>query len=106
MNNMKKMSKTELLRYIAETVLTYEKLEVTRNIIWDYMSNSSKLISWMCSFREREPIIIAIRMLGVEIGDKESGSDRLRTLGPAIHTIEVSKIDGILLYEEFNVKEY
>ena len=103
---MKKMSRTELIRYIAETVLAYDKLEVTKNIIWDYMSNSSKLISWMCSFREREPIIIAIRKLGVEIGDKEYVSDRLRTLGPAIHTIEVSKIDGILLYEEFNVKEY
>lgn len=30
---MKKMSKNELIRYIAETVLTYEKLEVTAHII-------------------------------------------------------------------------
>lgn len=102
---MKKMSKTELLRYIAETVLTYEKLEVTRNIIWDYMSNSSKLISWMCSFREREPIIIAIRKLGVEIGDKEYVSDRLRTLGPAIHIIEMHKLEGYIPNKDFEIKE-
>ena len=106
MNDMKKMSKTELIRYIAETVLAYDKLEVTRNIIWDYMSNSSKLISWMCSFREREPIIIAIRKLGVEIGDKEYVSDRLRTLGPAIHTIEIYKLEEYIPNKDFEVKEY
>lgn len=103
---MKKMSKTELLRYIAETVLTYEKLEVTRGIIWDYMSNSSKLINWMCSFREREPIIIAIRKLGVEIGDKEYVSDRLKVLGEAIHTIEITKIEEFISDKDFEVKEY
>ena len=103
---MKNMSKTELLRYIAETVLTYEKLEVTRNIIWDYMSNSSKLISWMCSFREREPIIIAIRKLGIEIGDKEYVSDRLKVLGQAIHTIEIHKTEVFISNKDFEVKEY
>ena len=103
---MKKMGRTELLQYIVETILTYDKLEVTRNIIWDYMSNSSKLISWMCSFREREPIIIAIRKLGVEIGDKEYVFDRLRTLGPAIHTIEITKLEESISVKDFEVKEY
>ena len=100
------MGRTELLQYIVETILTYDKLEVTRNIIWDYMSNSSKLISWMCSFREREPIIIAIRKLGVEIGDKEYVSDRLRTLGPAIHTIEIYKLEGYIPNKDFEIKEH
>ena len=99
------MGKTELLQYIVETILTYDKLEVTRNIIWDYMSNSSKLISWMCSFREREPIIIAIRKLGVEIGDKEYVSDRLRTLGPAIHTIEIYKLEEYIPNKDFEIYE-
>lgn len=99
------MGRTELLQYIVETILTYDKLEVTRNIIWDYMSNSSKLISWMCSFREREPIIIAIRKLGVEIGDKEYVSDRLQTLGPAIHTIEIYKLEGYIPNKDFEIKE-
>lgn len=102
---MKKMGRTELLQYIVETILTYDKLEVTRNIIWDYMSNSSKLISWMCSFREREPIIIAIRKLGVEIGDKEYVSDRLRTLGPAIHTIEIYKLEEYIPDKDFEIYE-
>lgn len=102
---MKKMGRTELLQYIVETILTYDKLEVTRNIIWDYMSNSSKLISWMCSFREREPIIIAIRKLGVEIGDKEYVSDRLRTLGPAIHTIEIYKLEEYIPNKDFEIYE-
>ena len=99
------MGKSELLQYIVETILTYDKLEVTRNIIWDYMSNSSKLISWMCSFREREPIIIAIRKLGVEIGDKEYVSDRLRTLGPAIHTIEIYKLEEYIPNKDFEIYE-
>ena len=99
------MGRTELLQYIVETILTYDKLEVTRNIIWDYMSNSSKLISWMCSFREREPIIIAIRKLGVEIGDKEYVSDRLRTLGPAIHTIEIYKLEEYIPDKDFEIYE-
>ena len=102
---MKKMGRTELLQYIVETILTHDKLEVTRNIIWDYMSNSSKLISWMCSFREREPIIIAIRKLGVEIGDKEYVYDRLRTLGQAIHTIEIHKTEVFSSNKDFEVKE-
>ena len=102
---MKKIDRSELLQYIVETILTYDKLEVTRNIIWDYMSNSSKLISWMCSFREREPIIIAIRKLGVEIGDKEYVSDRLRTLGPAIHTIEIYKLEEYIPNKDFEIYE-
>ena len=105
MNDMKKTGRTELLQYIVETILTYDKLEVTRNIIWDYMSNSSKLISWMCSFREREPIIIAIRKLGVEIGDKEYVSDRLRTLGQAIHTIEIYKLEEYIPNKDFEIYE-
>ena len=99
------MGRSELLQYIVETILTYDKLEVTRNIIWDYMSDSSKLISWMCSFREREPIIIAIRKLGVEIGDKEYVSDRLRTLGPAIHTIEIYKLEEYIPNKDFEIYE-
>ena len=102
---MKKMSKNELIRYIAETVLAYDKLEVTRNIIWDYMSNSSKLISWMNSFSEREPIIIAIGKRGVEIGDKEYVSDRLRFIGPAIHLIEIHKLEEYIPNKDFEIKE-
>ena len=102
---MKKMSRTELIRYIAETVLAYDKLEVTKSIIWDYMCDSSKLISWMNSFREREPIIIAIGKRGVEIGDKEYVLDRLRFISPAIHTIEIYKLEGYILNKDFEIKE-
>ena len=102
---MKKMGRTELLQYIVETILTYDKLEVTKSIIWDYMCDSSKLISWMNSFREREPIIIAIGKRGVEIGDKEYVSDRLRFISPAIHTIEIYKLEGYILNKDFEIKE-
>lgn len=102
---MKKMSKTELLRYIAETVLTYEKLEVTAHIIWDYMCGSSKIISWMCDGHKHEPLIIAIRKYGVEIGDKEYVSDRLRSLGQAIHTIEIHKLEEYTSDKDFEIKE-
>ena len=103
---MKNMSKTELLRYIAETILTYEKLEVTAHILWDYMCGSSKIISWMCEYGMQEPIIIAIRKHGVEIGDKEYVSDRLRSLGQAIHTIEIHKTEAFISNNDFEVKEY
>ena len=103
---MKKISKTELLRYIAETVLTYEKLEVTAHILWDYTCDSSKMISWMCDDRKQEPLIIAIRKHGVEIGDKEYVSDRLRSLGQAIHTIEIYRIKKFISGKDFEVKEY
>ena len=106
MNDMKNMSKTELLRYIAETVLTYEKLEVTAHILWDYMYGSSKIISWMCEYGMQEPIIIAIRKHGVEIGDKECVSDRLKVLGQAIHTIEIHKTEAFISNNDFEVKEY
>ncbi len=103
---MKKMSINELIRYIAETVLTYDKLEVTKSIIWDYMCDSSKLISWMNSFREREPIIIAIGKRGVEIGNKEYISYRLRFLGPVIHTIEITKLEESISGKDFEIKEH
>ena len=103
---MKNMSKTELLRYIAETVLTYEKLEVTAHILWDYMCGSSKIISWMCEYGMQEPIIIAIRKHGVEIGDKEYVSDSLKILGQAIHTIEIHKTEAFISNNDFEVKEY
>lgn len=102
---MKKISRTELIRYIAETVLTYEKLEATAHILWDYMCDSSKLISWMCDDRKQEPIIIAIRKHGVEIGDKEYVSDRLRVLGQAIHTIEITKLEEYISGKDFEIKE-
>ena len=102
---MKKMSKTELIRYIAETVLAYEKLEVTAHIIWDYTCDSSKMISWMCDDRKQEPLIIAIRKHGVEIGDKEYVSDRLRSLGQAIHTIEITKLEEFISGKDFEIKE-
>ena len=69
------------------------------------MSNSSRLIRLMCSFREREPIIIAIRKIGVEIGDKEYVSDILRTLGPAIHTIEIYKLEEYIPDKDFEIYE-
>lgn len=103
---MKKMSRTELLRYIAETVLTYEKLEVTSHIIWDYMCDSSKLVNWICEYGMQEPIIIAIRKHGVEIGDKQYVSDRLKVLGQAIHTIEIHKTEAFISNNDFEVKEY
>ena len=103
---MKKMGRTELLRYIAETVLTYEKLEVTRCIIWDYMCDSNKILKWICEYSAQEPIIIAIRKHGVEVGNKEYVSERLRVLGEAIHTIEITKIDEFLSGKDFEVKEY
>lgn len=103
---MKKMSRTELLQYIVETILTYDKLEVTKSIIWDYMCDSSKLVNWICEYGMQEPIIIAIRKLGVEIGDKEYVSDRLRTLGQAIHTIEIHKTEVYISCNDFEVKEY
>lgn len=102
---MKKMSKTELLRYIAETVLTYEKLEVTSHIIWDYMCDSSKLVNWICEYGMQEPIIIAIRKHGVEIGDKQYVSDRLKVLGQAIHTIEITKLEEYISGKDFEIKE-
>ena len=103
---MKKISRTELIRYISETVLTYEKLEVTAHILWDYTCDSSKMISWMCDDRKQEPLIIAIRTHGVEIGDKEYVSDRLRVLGQAIHTIEITKLEESISVKDFEVKEY
>ena len=102
---MKKMSRTELIRYIAETVLAYEKLEVTAHILWDYTCDSSKMISWMCDDRKQEPLIIAIRKHGVEIGDKEYVSDRLRSLGQAIHTIEIYRIKKFISGKDFEIKE-
>lgn len=103
---MKKMGRTELIRYIAETVLTYEKLEVTAHILWDYTCDSSRMISWMCDDRKQEPLIISIRKHGVEIGDKEYVSDRLRVLGQAIHTIEITKLEESISVKDFEVKEY
>lgn len=103
---MKKMSRTELIRYIAETVLTYEKLEVTAHILWDYTCDSSKMISWMCDDRKQEPLIISIRKHGVEIGDKEYVSDRLKVLGQAIHTIEITKLEEFISGKDFDIKEY
>ena len=102
---MKMMSRTELIRYIAETVLAYEKLEVTAHILWDYTCDSSKMISWMCDDRKQEPLIIAIRKHGVEIGDKEYVSDRLRSLGQAIHTIEIYRIKKFISGKDFEIKE-
>ena len=103
---MKKISRTELIRYISETVLTYEKVEVTAHILWDYTCDSSKMISWMCDNRKQEPLIIAIRKHGVEIGDKEYVSDRLRSLGQAIHTIEITKLEEFISGKDFGIKEY
>ena len=102
---MKKISRTELIRYISETVLTYEKLEVTDHILWDYTCDSSKMISWMCDDRKQEPLIIAIRKHGVEIGDKEYVSDRLRSLGQAIHTIEIYKLEEYIPNKDFEIYE-
>lgn len=103
---MKKMGRTELIRYIAETVLAYDKLEVTMCILWDYMCDSSKMINWMCNYREREPLVIAIRKQGVEMGNKEHVFGRLHILGQAIHTIEITKIEEFISGKNFEVKEY
>lgn len=103
---MKKMSRAELTRYINKTVLAYEKLERTEHILWEYMDNFSKLLKWMCDDSKREPIIIAIREHGVDIGDKEYVSDRLKVFGQAIHTIKITKLEEYISGKDFEVKEY
>lgn len=103
---MKKMSRAELTRYINKTVLAYEKLERTEHILWEYMDNFSKLLKWMCNDSKREPIIIAIRKNGADIGDKEYVLDRLQVFGQAIHTIEIHKTEVFISCNVFEVKEY
>lgn len=88
---MKKMNQTELLRYIAETVLTYEKLEITSHILWDYMCDSQKLLDWLVDGRATESFFIAIRKMGVESGSKDYVHERLQSLGSPIHVIKISK---------------
>lgn len=88
---MKKMNRNEMLRYIAETVLTYEKLEITSHILWDYMCDSQKLLDWLVDGRATEPFFIAIRKMGVESGNKDYVHERLQSLGSPIHVIKISK---------------
>ncbi len=103
---MKKMKQNELLRYIAETVLTYEKLEVTRHILWDYMCVCSKILDWFIDGRNTEHLFIAIRKSGLEAGSKEYVKSRLEVLGSPIHTIEISKNEEFTTDYDFEVKEY
>ena len=103
---MKKMSRTELTRYINKTVFTYENLEGTAHILWDYMDNFSKLLKWICDDSKREPFIISIRENGVDIGNKEYVLDRLQAFGQAIHTIEIHKTEVFVSCNDFEVKEY
>ena len=102
---MKKMSRAELSRYINKTVFTYEKLEGTAHILWDYMDNFSKLLKWSYDNSKREPLIIAIRKDGVDIGDKKYVSDRLQAFGQAIHTIEITKLEEFISGKDFEIKE-
>ena len=103
---MKKMSRAELTRYIDKTVFTYEKLEGTANILWDYMCGYSNILKWICDDHKREPLIIAISEHGVDIGDKEYVSDRLQAFGKAVHTIEITKLEEFITGKDFEIKEY
>ena len=103
---MKKMSRTELIRYIAETVLTYEKLEVTAHILWDYMCEASKMAKWMCGCRDDEPILIGILKHGVVVGNKAFLLELIQANGYPIHTIEISKMPDSDSDKDFTVKEY
>ena len=101
---MKKMNQTELLRYIAETVLTYEKLEVTSCILWDYMCYCSKILDWFIIGSNTEPLYIAISKIGVGAGSKEYVTERCNVLGKAIHLFEIKRTDKLMC--DFEVKEY
>ena len=103
---MKKMSETELLRYIAETVLTYEKLEVTAHILWYYMCESSKIYKWMCGCCDDEPILICILKHGLVVGKKAFLLELIQANGHPIHTIEISKIRNSESDNDVTVKEY
>lgn len=103
---MKKMHRTELLRYIAETVLTYEKLEITSHILWDYMCDSKKLLDWLIIGSNTEAFYIAIRKSGLEAGSKEYVKSRCEALGLPIHTMEISKNEWFTPDYDFKVKEY
>lgn len=100
------MNQTELLRYIAETVLTYEKLEVTSHILWDYMCDAQKLLDWLVTGSDTEAFYIAIRKSGLEIGSKEYVKSRCEVLGLPIHTIEINKNEWDTANYNFKVKEY
>ena len=101
---MKQMNRTELIQYIAETVLSYEKLEVTSHILWDFMCDSHKIIQWTVDDRNKDAFYIAIRKSGLETGSKENVDKRCAVLGKPIHTIEIHKI--IDRHADFGVKEY
>ena len=103
---MKKMSKTELLRYIADTVLTYEKLEVTAHILWDYMCESSNIAKWMCGCCDDEPILIGIMKHSLVVGKKAFLLELIQANGYPIHTIEISKIPNSVSDKDYIVKEY
>lgn len=102
---MKNMNRTQLMRYINNTVMTYENLEVTRNVLWDYMCDCDKILDWLTSGSDAEPLYIAIRKSGLETGSKEHVDSRCSVLGSPIHTIEVRK-DYPNYDHEFEVKEY
>lgn len=101
---MKQMKRTELIQYIAETVLSYEKLEVTSHILWDFMCDSNKILQWIIDDRNKDVFYIAIRKLGLETGSKEYVDERCAALGKPIHTIEIHKIQD--RYADFEIREY
>lgn len=103
---MKKMNRTELLRYISETVLTYEKMEVTSHILWDYMCDSQKLLDWLTIGSNTEQFYIAIRKSGLASGTKEQVNELTKILGQSIHTIEICKTQEYFPEYDFEVKEY
>ena len=101
---MKQMERTELIQYIAETVLSYEKLEVTSHILWDFMCDSNKIIQWTIDDRNKDAFYIAIRKGGLETGSKENVDKRCAVLGSPIHTIEIRKIQ--YRCTDFEIREY
>lgn len=103
---MKKMRQTELLQYVAGTVITYDKLEVTRNILWDYMCQSPKILDWLVDGCNSEPLYIAIRKNGTEIGSKDYVNEQCNVFGRVIHTIIVSKRTAFDEGYDFCVDEY
>lgn len=103
---MKKMNRTELLRYISETVLTYEKMEVTRTILWDYMCQSPKILDWLVDGCNSKPLYIAIRKNGTGIGSKDYVNEQCNVFGRVFHTIIVSKRTVFDEDYDFCVDEY
>lgn len=89
---MKQMNRTKLLRYITSEIMSYEELEMTNCILWDFMVDVQKLLDWTIDDGGHEIFYIAIRQYGVEAGSKDYVNERCDALGTPICTIEIKKV--------------